>query len=127
MQEKPLKLEDCECYELDQGRIFIGPSNEKQSIGYLELNPNQQLTKHNRPVDEELIQIEGTSVVRIFRSNSIEEVILLSGTTTKIPANKYHIHCNRTNKKSLTFWRFNGDITKIIEEIKKNNKKLTKI
>lgn len=124
MQEKILKLEDCECYELPQGRIFIGPSNEKSSIGYLELNPNQQLTKHNRPVDEELIGIEGTSVVRIFKSHSEEEVILLPGTATKIPANKYHIHYNRTSKKSLTFWRFNGDITEIIEEIKKNNKKI---
>ena len=119
-----MKLEDCECYELPEGRIFIGESNKELSIGYLELNPKQKLSRHKRPVDEELIQLEGTSVIRIFSSHSVGEVVLLPATTTTVPANKFHMHINETDQKSLTFWRFQGDITEIIDDIKKKYKKL---
>jgi len=50
------KFQDCEVYKLPRGRIFIGPSSEVVSFGFLELNSQQKLDKHNRPVDEELIQ-----------------------------------------------------------------------
>ncbi|MBL7169499.1 MAG: hypothetical protein ISS48_00590 [Candidatus Aenigmarchaeota archaeon] len=123
-QENIPRSEECECYELPEGKIFIGYSDEKLSIGYLELNSRQQLSKHKRPVDEELIQLEGTSVVRIFKSHSVGEVVLLPATTTTIPANKFHMHINETNQKSLTFWKFEGDITEIIDNIRKKYKKL---
>ncbi len=111
--------EECEAYRLSQGKIFIGHSDKNLSAGYLELNPHQELPKHKRPVDEELIQIEGMSIVRIFRSHSVGEIILPPAHTTTIPANRPHIHANRTDKKSLTYWRFDGDVTEIINNIRK--------
>ena len=116
--------EECEVYKLPQGRIFIGYSDKTLSAGYLELNPHQELPKHKRPVDEELIQIEGTSIVRIFRSHSVGEVILPPAHTTIVPANRPHIHANRTDKKSLTYWRFDGDITEIINRIRESYPKI---
>lgn len=93
--------EEREIYRLSQRRIFIGYSDKDMSAGFLELNPHQELSKHKRPVDEELIQIEGTSVVRMFRSHSVEEVILPPSHTTTVPANRPHIHANRTNENLL--------------------------
>ena len=111
------KYEECEIFKLPEGRIFIGPSNEKISFGYLELNPNNKLNKHNRTVDEELIQIEGESIITLFNDNNSKEIILKKGDYIKIPANQFHIHENRSSTKSLTLWKFEGDIQDIIDNI----------
>jgi len=114
---KIFKLSDCEIKDLPQGRIFLGPSSEEISFGYLELNPNQALSKHNRPVDEELIQINGESVITLFPEE--KKITLNKGDYIKIPANKFHIHENKSSEKCLTLWKFEGDITEIINSIKK--------
>lgn len=118
------KIEDCEIYESSECRIFIGPSTKESSIGFLELNPRKKLSRHSRPVDEELVQIEGISTMTLFSSHSVEEITLKKGDYLKIPANKPHIHENRSSGKSLTLWKFEGDITEVIEKIISASKKI---
>ena len=54
----------------------------------------------------------------------VKEVILNEGDKLVIPANQYHIHSNHSNEKSLTSWRFEGDIVDIIQNIRNNFKKI---
>ena len=114
-----------EIYRLPQGSITVIHYDSNFSIGLLELNPNKKLPKHNRPADEELVQIFGTSTMKLFDGNNlVKEVVLKEGERLIIPANQFHVHSNPTNKKSITSWKFNGDIVNIIENIKQNFKQI---
>ncbi len=116
----------CEVYKILQGKIIIIFSNKNLSIGLLELNPKKELPSHKRPEIEELIQISGSSIIKVFNNRKEKTIKLGENEKIKIPAEQYHIHSNPTNKKSITFWKFKGNIIKIINEIKKNNKLLNK-
>ncbi len=114
-----------EIYRLPQGKIIIGFSDKKVSIGLLELNPKQELVRHNRPVAEELTQICGNSTVKLLgKKNSVREVNLKAGDILEIPANQFHIHSNASAKKSITLWKFQGDIVSIIDGIRNNYKRI---
>lgn len=107
-----------ETYELPQGKITICFSNDKVSLGILELDPGKEMPEHSRPVDEHLLQLAGTSVLRLGKRYTK----LSEGDEFVIPANKSHIHSNSDNKTSLTLWKFEGDITDIINTIRSRNK-----
>ena len=114
-----------EIYKLPQGRIVVSFYDKNLSIGLLELEPRQKLSKHNRPVDEELVQISGTSVIKLFDSDKlIKETVLKENERLLVPANKLHIHANPTNRKSITLWVFEGDIVEVIENIRSKFKKV---
>ena len=114
-----------EIYELPQGKTTISFCDENLSIGLLDLNPKQALAKHNRPVDEELVQIYGSCVMKLFDSDKLtKEVILNEGERLVIPANQFHIHSNSTGRKSITLWKFEGNIVDVIENIRNNFKKI---
>lgn len=122
---KRVNLKKCEVYKIgSQGKIYVERSNKKISTGYLELFPGQRLKRHNRPVIEKLEQLRGTCVMRLFKNpgRKLErEVVLEAGDKLLIPARKWHQHANRGRAKSLTYWRFDGDITNIIEAIRTNH------
>lgn len=110
-------------YKIPQGKILIAFSDKNLSVGALELNPGQELSKHNRPVLESLFQIQGTCIMKFFEENGIiKEVILNKGDSIDIPPFKFHIHSNPSKEISITFWKANGDITEIINKIRKTNK-----
>lgn len=114
-----------ESYELPQGKITISFCDENLSVGLLELNPSQALSKHNRPVKEELVQIHGTCVMKLLDGNKlIKEVTLKTGEKLELPVNQFHIHSNPTDRKSITLWKFEGDIIEVIENIRKSFKKI---
>ena len=114
-----------EIYELPQGKITICFCDETISIGLLELNPNQELPKHNRSVMEELVQVYGSCVMKIFQKDKIaQEVRLTEGKKLEIPANVFHMHSNPTNEKSITLWKFEGNIVDVIENIRNNSKRI---
>jgi len=118
-----LKLENCEMIVLPQGVIYLGPSDKNQSVGFLKLNPHRKLTKHNRPVDEKLKQISGDCTIELYDKDRLsQEKELRQEEELIIFANQYHVHKNPTGKESLTYWQFDGDITKIIENIRKSKK-----
>lgn len=114
-----------EIYKLPQGKMIISFSDENLSIGLLELNPNQELSKHTRPVNEELVQICGSCIIKLFdKDESIKEVTLNEGEKLEIPANQFHIHSNPFNEESITLWKFEGDIVEIIEDIRNSFEKI---
>ena len=119
-----VNVQDCEAIEAPGSTIYILKSDTNESIGALRLKPNASLSQHNRPVEECLEQVEGTSVINLFENNKlIKRVALQSGETLKIPAYQYHEHTNQENTESLTNWCFDGDITKVIEQIRGSNGK----
>ena len=112
-----------ELYNLPQGKIMIAFSDKNLSVGTLELNPNRELSKHNRPVLESLFQIKGKCLMKLFEEDgSVNEVTLNENDSIDIPPNKYHIHSNPFNEMSITFWKASGDITEIINKIREDNK-----
>jgi quercetin dioxygenase-like cupin family protein len=114
-----------EIYQLPQGRITISFCDKNLSIGLLDLDPNQALSKHNRPVDEELVQIYGASTIKLFDEDKlIKEVVLNEGEKLLVPANQFHIHANATNERSVTLWKFKDDIVEVIENIRGKFKKV---
>ncbi len=111
-----------EAYKIPQGKIMIAFSDKKLSIGTLHLGPRQELPKHNRPVLESLFQIKGKCVMMLFEDDgSTKDIELKEGEMLDIPAKKFHIHSNPHDSESITFWKASGDITKIIDGIRKNS------
>ncbi len=111
-----------ELYNIPQGKIMIAFSDKNLSVGTLEINPKQEISKHNRPVLESLFQIKGQCVMKLVEDDgSIKEVILNEGDSLDIPLEKYHLHTNPFDEVSITFWKASGDITNIIESIRSSN------
>lgn len=55
-------------------------------------------------------------------SSSAKEIVLNEGESIDIPPLKHHVHSNPFDKISITFWKANGDITEIIDNIRKKSK-----
>ena len=112
-----------EKYDITQGKIMIAFSDKNLSVGTLELKPGQELEKHNRPALESLYQLDGKCIMKIFKGSSIEkEITLNEGDSIDIEPEKYHMHTNPFDKKSITLWKASGDITEIINSIRKNSR-----
>ncbi len=110
-----------ERYAIPEGSIMIAFSDQHVSVGYLEINPRQELAKHNRPALESLFQIQGRCAMRLFEDDgSIKEVVLEEGMSIDISPLTFHIHSNPYEEKSITFWKATGDIREIIEKIRVN-------
>lgn len=107
-----------ELYNLPQGMISIAYCDENRCIGTLELAPGAALDKHNRPVEEQLIQLQGACVMKLFDGEDVEDVRLEEGDSLDIAANRFHAHTNPTDERSVTMWRFDGDIRGIIQDIR---------
>ena len=114
-------IKKCQKVEIPQGAFYLGESTKKRSVGYLELKPYTSLTLHNRLGGiENLTQVKGNCVMVIFDELEGTNHKLDKGDKLKIePEGVWHIHANPFNKPSLTYWDFDGDITMIIEKIKK--------
>lgn len=111
-------------YKLPQGQIVINVSNKDLSTGILFLNPHQELPKHKRPIAEQLIQLVGTCILKLFEEDKvIQEIILHENETLTIPANQFHKHINSTRNFSVTMWKFEGDVTEVIQKIRDDNEK----
>jgi|HubBroStandDraft_4_1064222.scaffolds.fasta_scaffold480472_2 mannose-6-phosphate isomerase-like protein (cupin superfamily) len=118
-----LDLSQIEAIPLPGATVYVLKSDVQQSIGFLRLDPLGSLAKHNRPVEEWLVQIEGTSTMKLFDNDEvIKEVTLKRGDSLRIPASQYHQHTNQETTQSLTSWHFDGDITEVIEEQRKNSR-----
>jgi len=112
-----------EKYNIKQGSIMIAFSDKNLSVGTMGLNPQQELTKHNRPVLESLYQLKGKCLMKFFEEDGSEkEVVLNEGESIDIPPLKFHIHSNPFDENSITFWKASGDITEIINKIRESNR-----
>lgn len=114
-----LQLSKLEPIDLDAGTIYILNSDRKTSIGFLRLDPGRSLDRHNRPVEEWLVQVEGVSVVRLYEDRRVvKEAMLKRGDSLLIPANQYHQHTNPNSQESLTSWHFDGDVSEVINKLR---------
>ena len=107
-----------ETFKMPQGEITVLHSDENSSIGLLYLKPGKSLDKHNRNVDEELFQIQGQSVYALFDGDKTKKIVLNKGESLVLPSGQFHIHGNESGKESITFWRFVGDVTDVIQGIR---------
>ena len=116
-------IEKCQKIKIDQGFFYLGPSDKKRSVGYLELDPKTSLVLHNRTTGiEKLTQIKGSCSMIIYDSDVGKIVRLNEKDELEIkPTGTWHIHCNPYDKTSLTYWDFSGDIRNIIETIRKSS------
>lgn len=113
-------INKCQKVIVHQGAIYLGPSDENKSFGYLELNPHTSLTLHNRLAVENLTQVKNKCEVVVYWDKE-HTIILNEGDSLSIePAGTWHIHVNPYDEVSLTYWDFDGDITGIINSIKKS-------
>jgi quercetin dioxygenase-like cupin family protein len=109
--------------KIPQGEIMIAFSDENLSVGTLEINPNQELSKHDRPVLESLFQLRGKCMIKLFgEDGSVKEMVLGEGESMDIPPKSQHMHTNPFDEVSLTFWKASGDITEIINKIRENSR-----
>lgn len=115
-----------EGYKISDGKVifYIAHSDKEFSAGILILYPKAELPKHNRPVVERLMQVYGICIMKLYDEQNIREITLRERESLQIPPKQYHIHSNPTSDKSITMWKAEGDITNIIEEIRKNYKKI---
>ena len=102
-------------------RLDTLPSGLPALDFYLELNPHSSLDIHNRLGGiENLTQIKGSCVMIVFNVPHGNNHKLSEGDKLRIePEGTWHIHSNPFDKISLTHWYFDGDIRKIIGDIKK--------
>lgn len=115
-----------EAYAFDEGVITVACCDEALSIGTLTLRGDASLEKHSRPVDEQLLQVEGTGALRLFDEDGREErtVTLDEGDTFHIPAGRQHAHVNPDGDESVVLWRFDGDIRDIIDDIREEHERI---
>lgn len=115
-------ISKCQKVPIDQGAFYLGESTKEKSVGYLELKPHTSLTLHNRLGGiENLTQVEGQCVMTIFDESAGTNHLLKKDDHLSIkPEGVWHIHSNPFDTGSLTYWHFDGDIRKIIEDIRKN-------
>ena len=101
----------------------ISHSSKEFSTGYMEITIGKELAKHNRPVWEHLMQIKGSIEIKLFEGESFKIVKLNENDTLDIPPFQFHIHSNKNGvENSLTIWKTDGDITDIINNIRKNKR-----
>jgi len=113
-------IDKCQKIDLAQGVIYLGPSDKKKSVGYLELNPHTSLNLHNGPAIENLTQVKGRCNMVVYFEEKGKTFLLNQGEKLTIPEpHTWHIHVNPYNEVSLTYWDFDGDIREIIENIRK--------
>lgn len=117
-----------EAYEDKEGivKFFFTHSDENFTTGVMIVKPNSEPSKHNRPLAvENLIQIYGKCLMKLFSDeNTFEEKLMTPGTYIQIPQAQFHIHANPYNEESITLFRAQGDITKIMEVIRNNYNKI---
>ncbi|MFC1627215.1 hypothetical protein ACFL18_01500 [Patescibacteria group bacterium] len=114
-------IKKCQKVKIDQGAFYLGESTKEKSVGYLKLKPNSSLTLHNRWGGiENLTQVKGKCIMVIFdKSEGTNHLIKKDDKLSIKPEGVWHIHSNPFDQHSLTYWHFDGDIRKIIADIKK--------
>lgn len=112
-------IKKCEKIETESGAIYIGESTAEKSVGYLELKPHSSLPFHKREgAIENLTQIKGDCVMIVFDTPTGTKHKLNEGDKLQIKKGVEHIHNNPFDITSLTYWHFEGDIRRVIEEIR---------
>lgn len=117
-----------EAYE-DKDRIvkfYFTHSDSQFTTGVMVIQPHAELPKHNRPLAiEHLVQVSANCTMKLFSDEeNFEEKVMLPGNYIQIPKGQYHIHSNPFDQESVTLFKAEGDITKVMEVIRKDFNKI---
>ena len=121
-------MKPIEIYE-DKNKIvkfYFTHSNIEFTTGVMVIQPNKELPKHNRPLAvENLVQISGACKMKLFDDEiNFKEIMMKPGEYLEIPKGQYHIHSNPFNQESVTLFKAEGDITKVMEIIRNEYTKI---
>lgn len=107
-------------------RFYFSHSSSEFTTGVMMIPPKTELPKHNRPLAiENLVQVEGTCVMKTFDDNDdMTERILEVGSTLSMPKGQFHIHANPYEQPSYTLFKAQGDITTIVENVRQSFKSI---
>ncbi len=107
-------------------KFYFTHSDEKFTTGVMVIRPQSELPKHNRPLAvENLVQISGQCVMRLFRDEeNFEEQVISAGDYIKIPQAQFHIHANPFDAESVTLFRAEGDITAVMKSLRESFDKI---
>jgi quercetin dioxygenase-like cupin family protein len=121
-------MKEFEIYETPDGlaRFSFSHSDQNFTTGVLTLSPGASLPVHNRPGGfENLTQIYGKCEILLFdEQNDSEPVRTLElnvNDTLVINRGRWHIHSNPTDGISITLFKLVGDITDIMNTLRKTS------
>ena len=103
-------------------KFYFTYSSPEFTTGVMVIAPHKELPKHNRPLAvEHLVQISSICIMKLFTDETnFEEKVMNPGDYIQIPQAQYHIHSNPSDQESITLFRAEGDITKVMEIIRKD-------
>ncbi len=113
-------IKKCEKFEIEGWIIYIWESTKEKSVWYLELNPKTSMPIKTRNwFAENLVQVEWSCIITIFDTSIGKNEKLNKWDKLVISADGvWHIHSNPFDKKSLTYWYFEGDVREAIEKMR---------
>lgn len=115
-----IETEDCDAWQMQEGLLLIGRSDQFVSQGFVDINPKATLPKKSRPVEGVFKQMAGSSVFRVYEGDAVkEEKTLKTGDVIKVPANAPYSIENPAEGKCVVYWKFDGDVHEIFEQLKK--------
>ena len=115
-----IEPEDCQAYQMPEGLLLIGRSDPFVSQGFFDISPEMTVPKRSRPVDGLFKQITGKAILKVYDGSVVkEEKALEQGQSFRIEANQEYSIANPSQARSVVYWRFDGDITPILDKMRK--------
>lgn len=105
-----------------QVRFCFSHSGSDFTTGVMILQPGAALPKHNRPLAyENLLQLEGScTMTLVSESGEAQSVYALKpGDSLRMEKGQWHIHANPNAAASLTLFKAEGDITAVMDNLRK--------
>ncbi len=101
--------------------FYFTHSDQDFTTGLMVIAAHYELPKHNRPLAvENLVQISGTCLMKLFTDETnFTEHILQKGDHLVISQGQYHIHANPHDIESVTLFKAAGDITAVMDILRK--------
>ncbi len=101
--------------------FYFSHSDENLTTGVMEIPPETELPKHNRPMAyENLVQISGKCNMKVFAEEKVSEKVLKVGDKLRMEKGQFHIHSNPFKETSYTLFKAEGDITEIMAILREN-------
>ena len=106
-------------YKYPHGAVYLGPSNETLSSGFLEIGPGLATPKMTRPLPEHIKQIQGECEIEMFDSQDrISIKKLTAGESFVIPTGIVRVHRNRFAAPSINYWEYQGNALTLVDQVR---------
>lgn len=104
-----LEPEDCEYYQIPEGKLLIGRSDQFVSQGFVIIDEGKTIPKKAMAAPGTFKQIAGTCLVRTYDGDQVKETMLHTGNAMQIPENQEYDITSKS-PACITYWRFDGDV-----------------